>query len=148
MRTLEFEQMPGVAIEVTEFEAVVVEVPGFPSPPAPPVAEPQTILHLNQAWEIHANWQQIGVACMLVGTWHLDAYLESIGPGPEIALGQVVAPFACGAIVAPPLVIPAGTPAQAGAYKLVLTLTALQGDGVNPFQMAGYMEGPILQFYP
>ena len=98
----------------------------------------------------------------VAGNWIVDAYVESIGPGAEKHVGQVTDPFGKlytkheVNIPVPASNQPGGVPLAPGQattpYKLVITLTADQADDLTPGQgtryaLAGYMEGPILQFY-
>ena len=141
MAVFEFERMPGVELEVTNFYAKVQEVGG--------PAEPQVVLRLGTSWQIEAEWEVIGVACASIhGNWIISGYLESIGAAAEYDLGEVrVAMSGCGDHVGV-LLIAGGTVTEPGPYKLVTTLTA-EDEAVTPHlhPMAGYMEGPILQFF-
>ena len=48
---------------------------------------PSTIIRTNQNWSVRVNWQTTGIATgMISGTWHLHAYLESLGPGADLDL--------------------------------------------------------------
>jgi len=149
MSTFEFEGMPNLNAEITHFEARVRELGGSLG------AEPQTIIRLGTAWQIETEWEVVGPAAKLLGpngipgNYLVDAYLESIGLAAEHNLGRVVVPMAGVGVhggAASPIAVPAAAVATAGPYKLVITLTADNGFGAI-LQMAGYMEGPILQFY-
>jgi hypothetical protein len=141
MPTFEFERMPGVELEVTNFAAKVQEVGG--------PAEPQTVLRLGTPWQIEAEWEVIGTACASIhGNWIISGYLESIGEAAEFNLGEATVTMSgCGDHEVT-LLIPGATVTEPGPYKLVTTLTA--EDEASPphlHAMAGYMEGPILQFF-
>jgi hypothetical protein len=117
---------------------------------------PATIIRANQDWSIHVNWETTGIATgMISGTWHLHAYLESIGPGPDLDLldfGDLNIPLTPGVSPVPyaaHLDVPAGTATASHSgtlYKLVVTLTYIEPTG-NPGPMAAYVEGPVLQFF-
>src|SRR5262245_25636800 len=48
---------------------------------------PSTIIRANENWSVRVNWRTTGIATgMISGTWHLHAYLESIGPGVDLDL--------------------------------------------------------------
>ncbi len=115
---------------------------------------PTTIIRTDQKWHIHIEWDTVGSATgMVTGKWHIHAYLESVGPGPEemlfdpnehiIELTPKTPPETVHYHLHPD--IPAGI-VPAGPYKLVVAVTYLDAAG-NPGEMAGYWEGPILQFY-
>lgn len=115
-------------------------------------APPTTIMRTDQAWHAHVEWDTSGLLTgWIAGKWDLHLYLESVGPGPEIELtdpNEHEIPLKPGpspihyhyhpdvkAGVVPP-----------GAYQLVLTLTYKDAAG-NPGQMAGWWQGPIIQFF-
>ena len=51
---------------------------------------PITIIRLTDAWQLEVNWSLHGpLVPMIDGDWRVTAYLESMGPGPEISLGTV-----------------------------------------------------------
>jgi len=87
---------------------------------------------------------------MIGGKFRLRLHLERMGPGPELNLPA--APVEVGLVpgVSPQnytrnITIAAGS-VTPGAYKLVTTVTYESLAG-NPGPIAGYSEGPILQFY-
>jgi len=145
-----YESPPGLDLLADDFSAVVTEYGG---------RAPQTVIRDNQAWNINVRWQELGAGSGTVpGNWIVDAYVESIGPGAELRVGQATSPF--GTLYTNHDVnihVPTGTvPVAAGEkttpYKLVITLTADWGDNPTPGQgtryaLAGYVEGPILQFF-
>ena len=119
---------------------------------------PPSIIRTDQSWAVNVSWRTTGLATsMICGEWHLHAYLESIGPGPDLDLTDAVAPghiipltpgisavdyfvylyVLAGTVTAPP----------AGAiYKLAVTLTYFDASGA-PGPMAAFEEGMLLQFY-
>jgi hypothetical protein len=117
---------------------------------------PATIIRTNQAWAVQVNWQTTGLATgMISGTWHLHAYLESLGPGDDLNLidpNDLNIPLTPGSSpvnYSARLDVPANTvvaPHSGTLYKLVVTLTYVEPGG-NPGPMAGFVEGPVLQFY-
>jgi hypothetical protein len=131
-------------------DATVHEHGGFP---------PTTIIRSDQVWGVHVRWATSGTLVrMICGKWCLQVHLESIGPGPELRLPRkpVHIPLdPCGKHKYPYTVhykyhldIPAGTitPAHCGIpYKLVTSLTYIDYCG-KPGPIAGYVEGPIMQF--
>ena len=145
--TFQWQQANGIALDVTNWSAVVRESG------APTAAAPQTILKTDQAWTVHVHFEVSGPAAPFPhGTWHLECYLESIGAGGEfeipevdIAMGawvyDVPMPVAAGAVV--PEMAP-GEPST--PFKITTTLTAVDPAG-TVWPMAGYEEGPIIQFF-
>ena len=135
-----FERAPGIDKEVADFSATVTEVGG---------QEPQTVIRSNQAWNIEVSWEEQGAA-LIPGNWVVDAYVESIGPGDEVRVGGATSAFAAGAHTVNIAVAPGNPPVVVGQettpFKLVITLTANNGAG-GQYSMAGFQEGPILQFF-
>jgi hypothetical protein len=118
-------------------------------------APPTTIIRTDQPWHVHVQWDTSGSHTgMIGGTWHLHIYLETIGPGDDLELfdedplNEHDIPLTPGPSPRhyhyhPD--VPAGK-VPPGAYKLALTLTYTDLAN-NPGPMAGYWEGPIIQFY-
>jgi hypothetical protein len=111
--------------------------------------QPTTIIRTNDTWHVFISWRIAGiVADALAGTWQVHAFLESMGPGLEAQVGSQTinlnadptTPRDYNAL----LTVPPGTPA--GTYKLVVTINYLTPAN-QPGFMAGYQEGPILQFF-
>ena len=124
-------------------------------------APPSTIIRTDQTWHIHVSWQTTGLATgMIGGTWHVHAYLESVGPGPDISvvdpadhfipLTPGVSPVNYNIVLdVPPNVIglaPGNNMNTTGLYKLVVALTYVDLTSA-PGPMAAFEEGPTLQFY-
>lgn len=112
--------------------------------------QPTIVIRTTDTWHVRINWRIDGiVANALAGTWRVAAFLESIGAGFEGQIGPTVninlnvdpvAPREYSALIT----VPPGTPA--GTYKLVVTVNYLELGGTPGF-MAGYEEGPVLQFF-
>jgi hypothetical protein len=115
---------------------------------------PTNIIDLNTGWHLRAVWDLSGpMVPMLAGNWKLTAYLESIGPGPEIVVLDRLVPIASGRTGPFQLQYDIDThisqpnqPTEAGPYKLVVVITSQAPDG-TPGAFAAFDEGPILQFY-
>jgi hypothetical protein len=119
-----------------------------------PGLSPSTVMHINQAFNIDIQWDVTGgLANAIGGSWDLHAYLEKMGAGADLDLtdpGDHVIPLQAGPIphhYHRQFDVPVGRVANEGAYKLVVTMTYRNRMNV-PDQMAGYWEGPILQFHP
>jgi hypothetical protein len=139
-----FERAPGLEYEMDNLEARVFDVGGN---------APTTIIKTSQAWQIRLVWEAVGVAVAFYsGTYTVDAFIESIGPGLEQRLGPVNVPLNPGQVnytatipvPATTVTLPAGQ--DSIPVKLVTTVTVRDGFN-NPVPMAAYIEGPILQFF-
>ena len=113
--------------------------------------QPTTIMRTTDTWHVQIAWRIDGIiANALAGTWQVRALLESIGPGFEGQVGPTV-PINLNVDPTAPrdynvlITVPAGTP-PAGTYKLVVVINYFELTG-QPGFMAGYQEGPILQFF-
>ena len=144
--TFTFESMPGADLVAEDFGMKVVDIGRN---------APQNVIKNTQPWRIEVEWHEEGLmAGVLPGNWVVDAYVESIGQGGEFKVGTAATPMAFAAhnvvINVPASNAAGGVPLAPGEqttpYKLVVTLTADNGAG-GRYPMAGYAEGPILQFY-
>lgn len=114
---------------------------------------PSTVLRKDQPWSINVEWDTAGLLTgWIAGNWHLHVYLESMGPGDEVEITDpnehliplVPGPSPCHYHFHPD--VPLNAIKEDGAYKLVVTVTYINAAG-HPAPMAGYWEGPIIQFY-
>lgn len=126
----------------------------------PEAAPPTTIIQAGEPWAVNIRWQLTGTNWeMVAGTWHVHVALESIGPGPELTLedfipaggSNIPLPSASGQYflhfdVPGTVIKKADVPEGGLAMKMVVLLTYVNSLG-QPDDMAGYFEGPILQFY-
>lgn len=111
---------------------------------------PTHILQENDAWSIRVNWDLGGFMAPFLGgvNYEVSAYADSLAGGYEGQIGttQNVAggPLNLQAVIN----VPAGNMVgglPAGAYKLTTLITCNAG-GV-PLEMAGFLEGPVIQVY-
>lgn len=109
--------------------------------------QPTTIVSLKDDFHLKVSWQLYGpLVPLMAGKWKVQAFLESIGPGPEptLFLGEYAmgnTNYSCEQPIYPKSLLL--TP---GVYKLVTVITAV--DSLNrPAPFAAYVEGPMLQFY-
>ena len=106
-----------------------------------------SIISMEQDWHLSVNWQVHGALVPAIGgTWHLRAYVESIGPGPEMEVASADIALDGGNNYSRTFAIGPNVPGRAGAYKLVSVLTYTDILG-NPGLFAAYDEAGILQFY-
>lgn len=147
-----------VALEPAYDGTMTAVVQEIASPDTP---IPADHIRTTQNWRIHLEWETHGVLSQfLVDEFRVRAFLESIGPGAELALpigGPLVVSTMAGALSFPGGVprrdytadinVPAGT-VPAGTYKLVTTLQ-LHDDAPpgTPYPIAGMVEGPVLNFF-
>lgn len=130
-----------------KIEASVYEIGGV---------APKTIIRTDEDWVVRFCWELDGaLKSMICGTWCLHVHLESIGKGPELDLPddgpEVEVPLdPCGdGKYQKEFLIRAGTvkAEHCGTpYKMVATVTYRNACDL-PGPMAGFVEGPILQFY-
>jgi hypothetical protein len=129
-----------------DIAAYVTEVDGV---------DPTTIIDVNKDAKVHISWRLDGALTPFVcGHWCVSIFLESIGEGPELSLPAEPAEVPLHPEPGPKayeawILIPAGTIAPEHCsvpYKLVSTVTYRTVKG-RPGPMAGFVEGPVLQFY-
>lgn len=111
--------------------------------------KPTTVISTEQDWGIKVNWSFEGMLVPLIGgKWNLQGHLETMGPGGDLNLPdlpEVIDLDASKNNYEKKIEISAGTVPK-GPYKLVITLLYKDLTG-GPGPVAGYVEGPMLQFY-
>lgn len=113
---------------------------------------PNNIVDAGKAFQVKASWrvEPAVVATVLDGTWTVDLYAESIGPGDEIKVGTVDVPATGATSYAGTINVPVGTlkaesapPPNSGVYKLAEVLTYRNSLGVKT-EIAAFSEGPMV----
>lgn len=132
---------------------------------------PSRIIDINDPWYVEVDWQLSGpLQRFICGTWDVDVYLESIGPGPELELPdeayEAIPVNSKNGHYHVTIPVPAGfiqtyvenwweerkeggfLPEREAdiAYKMVATVTYKDQYG-RPGPIAGFVEFPVLQFY-
>lgn len=112
---------------------------------------PNTVVRRAEAWSVRIDWNiSGGIAPAIGGDWRVNLLLESMGGGFEGQVATTIVPVSA----APPafvrnytttLNIPGGTVPTQGVYKLVVAI--LHQNGGVPTRMAGFEEGPLVQFF-
>ena len=106
-----------------------------------------TIISMQDDWHLQVNWQVQGTLVPSIGDkWHIRAYVESIGPGPEVQVASRDIVMTGATNYSETFFIGPNVPNQAGPYKLVVVLTSTNLLNM-PAPFAAYDEGPVLQFY-
>lgn len=117
--------------------------------------EPITILEADKDFKVHVHWYLEGnLTPFVCGTWCVSVFLESIGPGPELKLPAEpirieLEPCPGRNEYSAWVLVPAGTIRSEHCsvpYKLVTTVT-YRTPKDRPGPMAGFVEGPVVQFY-
>jgi hypothetical protein len=117
--------------------------------------EPTTILEVDKEFVVHISWSLDGpLTPFVAGTWQVNVFFESIGPGPELKLPLPTLELPLDPNIGPNyyealVSIPANTLKDADAtvpYKMVTTVTYRTPKG-RPGPMAGFVESPVLQTY-
>ncbi len=122
---------------------------------------PIGVIRTDQDWSVHVHWHTEGnLVSILQGVWHLDLYLERMGAGPDLKLPVgppegleiPLTPGSSPVFYNPFITVAAGTvPAPPSThpvvYKLVTTIAYKYCPDGNFGLMAGFVEGPMVQFY-
>lgn len=126
-----------------------------------PGPKPTTIIKVTDPFTVRVSWYVEGLVVPFInGEWKLKVHFEEMGAGnpegmsfpPQAQAISLYPPtrrprddrYEYEADVAVPAVMTLGV--TEGSYKLVTVLTYAQPDG-TPGEMAGFKEGPIVQFY-
>lgn len=119
--------------------------------------DPNRVLELGRDWWVYVEWTLKDdpnnyLVASLRGTWEVKVKLESMGEGFEGQVGQTAVIQLDGRTTPYDQWIyvsnqpdPAN-PDNQGAFKLVVLITFKDPAG-EPQPMAGFCEGPMLQFY-
>ena len=118
--------------------------------------KPPTIIRLDHQWAIHIRWTIDGTAASNVaameGHWIVAAYLSGKGNDWERQVGQAEIltakigdpPYAYECAIQMPTAQTLGQ--SEGIYDLTVGVT-LHDDKDKPFEIAAFVEGPMIQFY-
>jgi hypothetical protein len=118
---------------------------------------PATIIRNTDAWQLQVDINLTGlVVPFLGGTFHVQPYIEALGANQEgqlvseqvqplVGLSNYSLTFNIQNAASYPIV-PGGVQLDPGPYRLTLVLTYTDLLN-NPGEIAGFVEGPIIQFY-
>ena len=111
---------------------------------------PTTIIRRDQAWKVQFDWRSFGsLNHMIAGNWYLRIYLEQMGLGefnlPNASATVAIVSNLNSSNYNRDILVPANT-VPAGLYKLVASVTC-KGPLGHPGPVAGFAEGPLVQFY-
>lgn len=131
-----------------------------------PDVDPNTVLEIDKDWKVRVEWHAVGTgAHNLAGAdWHVTLKIESMGGGDEKTLKSVTVPgtgYVPGSTpthvhYSTEIPIQARVPGmnlpdrinQDGVYRLIAIVTHDKVGGFpGPDRVAGFIEGPMLQFY-
>jgi hypothetical protein len=117
---------------------------------------PTTVISLQDDWHLQVDWEFHGTmirAGMLGGRWHVQAVLESIGPGSDRIIADRFVDIQTGGAAIPlgrkyseTFIIGPNVPKEPGVYWLATIITSVGVNGV-PGPFAGYYESPTLMFH-
>lgn len=119
--------------------------------------DPNHVLELGRNWSVYVKWTlkddpQNHLVASLRGTWEVKVKLESIGEGFEGQVGKTAVVPLDGRTTPYDQRIKISNqpdptdPKNEGAFMLVVLITFKNPAG-QPQPMAGYREGPVLQFF-
>jgi hypothetical protein len=122
------------------------------------VVDPTLPFEIKVKWKIEGNEVPLYLAA-LDASWSVEAFAESIGPGPEVRLAVANVAKGAGTGTATlknyeaTLTVPAGTLQEgnpfpgspSGVYKIVVTAFLNSSIGAPGFDIAGFGEGPLIR---
>lgn len=116
-------------------------------------SNPANVIDVDAGGKIVVEWDiQGALKSHLCGAWCVTAYLESIGPGAEIAIPGSCECMESGCFNKGPwrkeFVIPTGIEVNScgSLYQIGVTLTSKDCDG-NPGHIAAFCKGTTVMFY-
>lgn len=107
---------------------------------------PNRVIDRNVGCNVRIDWHLSGtLQSLIAGTWTVRAFVESMGPGPEMQIGSAIVPLGANPNYSATINVPANTlpanPPDSGVYKLVVVITH-EAFGIKS-EMAGFGEGPL-----
>ncbi len=118
---------------------------------------PSTVIHINDPWHVNLDWEITGnfKPIYLGGNWTVQAFLERFGPGTDLNMTGGVGPvaFLTGTFVAPNTfryhldVTKGAAIPVVGIYTLALAVR-LANSTNTPTDVAGFVQGPMIEFIP
>lgn len=138
-----------------EFLSVMVLDPALPGHVPNLVIDPSKSFKIEVSWKIEGTDVPLYLAA-LDNAWSIEAFAESIGPGPEVRLAIGTEPKGAAAVsktythtlIVPPFTLPEGNPfpgTPSGVYKIVCTVFLNSSLGAPGFDIAGFAEGPVIR---
>ncbi|MCB0872100.1 MAG: hypothetical protein H6531_00385 [Actinobacteria bacterium] len=141
-----------------EFLDVAVLDPAIPGHVPNLVLDPRRDYRISVKWRIYGSDVPLYLAA-LSSEWRVNAYAESMGPGPEVRVATDTINVSAGTndatvpfgkvwehrITVPAGVLPEDGPNSSGLYKLVVTTFLNSTIGQPGFDIAGFAEGPIVR---
>jgi len=133
-------QFPNTLFGPGLFEAEVLDNNGAPA----------GVLEAGDPFKVTAKWDIGRLAALLMGgEWTVTVYVESIGPGPEQAIGSATRLLDGSLTYTADVDVPAHTlpddpaPPTSGVYKLVTVLTHRNFGKIS--NVAAIVEGPLVR---
>ena len=108
--------------------------------------------NIELEWELSGSLAPLWLAA-LGGSWSVEAYAESVGPGPEQRIAAATVPANPGTmtysttLTVPANTLPEGNPGAAGPsgkYKIVCSCFLNSTLGTPGYDISGYVEGPVI----
>jgi hypothetical protein len=118
-----------------------------------PDLDPNNVLDYDLPF--HLDWEITltgTVPSFLFGSFQVEAYAESVGPGPEVSLGPQSSQANGGLVYTGRITVPAqtldhaglGVPPASGVYQLVVTAFYTNPNGTRTV-ISGYQTGTIIK---
>ncbi|MDH3660108.1 MAG: hypothetical protein OEU92_08770 [Alphaproteobacteria bacterium] len=146
------QEVPGNVLIKGEFTSVKVRDPVGPPNVQNLVIDPSKPFDIDVEWELSGSNAPLYLAA-LDANWSVEAYAESMGPGPEIQIASATVPknglAYSTTLHVPASTLPEGNPGNggpSGVYKLVVTAFLNSSlPGPTGFDIAGFSEGPMIR---
>ncbi len=109
--------------------------------------------NIELEWELSGSLAPLWLAA-LGGSWSVEAYAESIGPGPEIQIAAASVPAGPGTLsyattlIVPANVLPEGNPGPggpSGKYRVCCSCFLNSSLGAPGYDISGFVEGPVIR---
>jgi hypothetical protein len=146
------QEVAGTVLMKGEFTSVKVRDPAGPPNVQNLVIDPSRPFAIDVEWKLSGSNAPLYLAA-LDANWSVEAYAESMGPGPELQIASTTVPknglMYSTTLNVPARTLPEGNPGNggpSGVYKLVVTAFLNSSIRGGPgFDISGFAEGPMIR---
>jgi hypothetical protein len=148
--------MAQIETDLTDYQGTLNAFTFEKSGPGPQFP-PSTVIRTDQDWGVQIDWTMEGPLTEWIdANFHINVYLESMGPGPEFALPPLIintksVPVALvgGAkqrSYSEQVLVNAGD-IPAGVYRVVTTLHLFEAASGTPTPVAGFIDNGMVNLF-
>jgi len=130
-----------------------------PAATFPALSQENLVMNGSQPFNIELKWELSGSLVplwlsALGGSWSVEGFAESVGPGPEIQIAANSVPVNASqsvystTMIVPANTLPEGNPGPggpSGKYKIICSCFLNSSLGPPGYDISGFVEGPVIR---